>query len=217
MACPWSAAEAWEVLLALCRSDALDLILATLPDLLALRGAGGGRYRPARVLGRLALALRGRQTALLLTNRPLLPCPDAETPAWPTIGGAAIARAATLRLALRPAGVRVTPYGDVAALSTYARVIRQRGRPLGIAVPLEIAAGGPRRAAELLALGCATGCLERTALGVAVDGQVLGRTDARAVQALDADPGLAAELERRIRAAWAARRGQPVGDGVTRS
>jgi hypothetical protein len=45
---------------------------------------------------------------------------------------------------------------------------------------------------------------------------VLGRTDARAVQALDADPGLAAELERRIRAAWAVRRGRPVGDGVTR-
>lgn len=215
LACPWSAAEAWEVLLTLCRSDALDLVLAALPDLLALRGAGGGRYRPARVLTRLALALRGHETALLLTNRPVVLWSEVA-PAWPTFGGAAMARAAALRLALRPSGIQVTPYGDIAALGADARVIRQRGRPLDIAVPLQIAASGPRRASELLALGRVLGCLEDTPLGMATAGRLLGHTDARAVQTLEADATLAADLERRIRAAWVARRGRPlgaVGDG----
>lgn len=210
LACPGSAAEAWEVLLALCRADALDLVVAHLPDLLVLRGAGGGRYRPERVLPRLALALRGRQTALLLTNRPALLYTDSDpiAAAWPTRSGAAIARTAALRLALRPTGVRVTPYGDIAALRACAQVVRQRGQPpnlLGAAVHLEIAAGGPRRMTELLALGRALGCLEETPLGAALAGQVLGRTDARAQAALEADPALAAALEARIRAAWAAR------------
>lgn len=211
LACPWSSAEAWEVLLALCRSDALDLVLAALPDVLALRGAGGGRYRPARVLNRLALALRGRETALLLTNRPVLLWSERE-PAWPTIGGAGIARAAVLRLALQPAGVRVTAYGDVAALGAQARVVRRRGRPVESALPLEIAAGGPRRAAELLTLGRLAGCLEETVLGVAVAGQVLGRTEARAIRTLEADAALAGALEQRIRAAWAVRHDRPCRD-----
>ncbi len=216
LACPWNAAEAWEVLLALCRADALDLVLASLPDLLALRGAGGGRYQSARVLNRLALTLRGHQTALLLTNRPALLCPDPEVSAWPTLGGAAIARAAALRLALWPAGVRLTPYGDIAALGAQVHVIRQRGRPLAAPVPLEIGDCGPRRAAELLALGRATGCLEQTRLGVAMAGHVLGRSEARAIDTLEADAALATELERRIRAAWTAHPSPWGSDGVAR-
>jgi recombination protein RecA len=215
LACPWSAAEAWEVLLTLCRSDALDLVLASLPDLLALRGAGGGRYRPIRVLTRLALALRGHETALLLTNRPMLLWSE-EEPAWPTFGGAAMARAAALRLALRPSGIHVTPYGDVAALGADARVIRRRGRPCDLAVPLELAASGPRRVGELLALGRLLGCLEATPLGLATAGQLLGHTDARAAQILEADAALADDLERRIRAAWAECGGRPVGAGGNR-
>lgn len=210
LACPGCAAEAWEILLALCRADALDLILAPLPDLLALRGVGAARYRPERVLPRLALTLRGRQTALLLTNRPAFLWTDtsAEPDAWPTRGGAAIARAAALRLALRPAGVRVTPYGDVAALRACAQVVHRRGHPpgsLGDPVPLEVAASGPCRAAELLALGLRLGCLEQTAVGLVLDRQVLGHTETRAQAALEAEPALAAALDTRIRAAWAAR------------
>jgi hypothetical protein len=204
------------VLLALSRCGALDLLLAPLPDLLALQGTGWARYRPERVLSRLALALRGRDTALLLTNRPLAPHLSADPATWLTAGGGAIARTATLRIALQPTGARFAPYGDVVALGAQARVIRHRGLPLGAALPLEIGAEGPRRAAELLALGRLLGCLDATPLGIVLDDRVLGRSDGRAMATLEAEPALAEELEQRIRMAWAQRRSGSDGAGAAR-
>src|SRR5438128_1436078 len=65
LACPTTAREAWDVLVALGRCGALDLlVLASLPGVLALPRAGWSMPRLDRQLPRLATALRGRVTAL---------------------------------------------------------------------------------------------------------------------------------------------------------
>jgi hypothetical protein len=214
LAAPSNATEAWDIVRALSRCGALDLlVVASLNGVLALPGAGWGVGYLERRLTRLVGVLRGRRTAVLVTNQPLPPRwrrgedgPEArEGSLWclETVGGAPVARAAALRVALRPAGVRFTPYGDVACLRSEAWVIKHHGSPRGPGVPLEIGPGGPRRAAELVALAEACGCLAHTTLGLRAAGCVLGRTAERAAVALESDPVLAAALEAEIRAAWA--------------
>ena len=203
LACPTTVREAWDVLAALSRCGALDLlVLASLPGMLALPRAGWSMPRLDRQLPRLVAAVRGRVTALLLTNLPLPPRPGATADTWETVGGPAIAQAAALRIALQPTGIRFTDYGDVAALRATARVVKHHGMALGPALPLDITPCGPHRAAELVALGRLVGCVAETALGLVMGEHILGRTVGRAVAALERDPALAALVEAQVRASW---------------
>jgi len=133
------------------------------------------------------------------------------------VGGAAVARVAALRIALAPAGVRFTPYGDVASLCSTATAVRRHASPCAGAVALEIAPGGPRRAAELIALAEACGCVAHTPLGLLAAGAVLGRTAERAASALEADPTLAAALEADVRAVWERRLPSAPPSGLERA
>ena len=197
LSCPTTAAEAWDIALALCRTDALRLVvLASLPGLLALPGADARPYRPDRGLALLQGALRGRRTALLLTNGP-----DTALPRAP-LGRSTVARIATLRLALDRRALRYGPHGDVVALRALARVVKHRGLPRDPAFLLDIAPSGARRGTELVMLGLLTGCLTETSLGLIMGERMVGRTPERAAAALQDDPDLGADLERRVRAAW---------------
>jgi len=202
LACPTTAQEAWAALVALTRCGALDLLLVTsLSGLLNLPGAGD--LRLLRVwLPRLRLALRGRRTALLLTNAPLARDDADRARAGDTVGGAVMAQAASLRVALRPAGLRFGPHGDVVGLGATATVVKHHGLWRGPALPLELTEHGVNQARELVALGFLTGCVTATRLGLVAEGVALGRTEIRVAAALAADPDLAAALEARIRRAW---------------
>ncbi len=201
LSCPTTAAEAWDIALALCRTDALRLVvLASLPGLLALPGADARPYRPDRGLALLQGALRGRGTAFLLINGA-----DTATPRTP-LGRSTVARVATLRLALDRRALRYCPHGDVVALRVLARVVKHRGLPRDPAFLLDITPSGPRRTAELVTLGLLIGCLTETSLGLIMDERMVGRTPERAAVTLEDDPDLGAGLERRIRAAWDRRR-----------
>ena len=203
LACPTTAAEGWAILVALARCGALDLVvLLSFPGLLLLPDAGWSPGRRLRGLARLAIALHGSPTVVLLTNHPLAPHPARDPDSWETVGGQAMAQAARLRVALRQAGVRFTPYGDVEALRTVATVVKHHGIAHGDPVTLEIGPSGPSRAAELVALGRRATILQQTPLGLALDERVLGRTDIRAAAFLQAHPETAARLEGRIRASW---------------
>jgi len=212
LACPTTAAEAWHILTAVSAADTLDLVvLFSLSALLGFPDSGWGAHRLPQHLTRLVTTLRHSRTAVLLTNHPIpaswiatqeaasgLGCP------WRTAGGDAIAQAARLRVALEPAGVRMTAWGDLAAVRAVVTVVKHRGQAHAPRLPLEIGLAGPDRSAELVALGLSTGCLRETALGLALDDAVLGRSAERAAVALAAQPDLADALERRIRAAWGA-------------
>src|SRR5205807_718999 len=115
---PTTAREAWDVLVALGRCGALDLlVLASLPGVLALPRAGWSMPRLDRQLPRFAAALRGRVTALLLTNLPLPPRLGAAADAWGTVGRAvaALDREPSLA-ALVEAQVRASWNGNAAHL-----------------------------------------------------------------------------------------------------
>jgi recombination protein RecA len=212
---PATATEGWDIVRALARSGALDLLaLTSLSGLLALPGSGWGPSYLERRMDRLLAALRGRRTALLATN---LPVPrhwtegvaggTGEAADWPlaTVGGRPVAQAATLRIAFRPTGVRYTPAGDAVGMAVHAWVVKHHGAPRGPLLALEMRPGGPRRAAELVVLAEATGCLTHSRLGLTLpNGRVLGRSAERAACALEADASLAAELEVHVRQAWLA-------------
>jgi len=211
LACPTTAAEAWHILTAVSAADALDLVvLFSLSALLGFPDSGWGAHRLPQHLTRLVTTLRHSSTVVLLTNHPI---PASWTPPsapsglscpWRTAGGDAIAQAARLRVALEPAGVRMTAWGDLAAVRAVATVVKHRGQAHAPRFPLEIGSAGPDRSAELVALGLSTGCLRETALGLALDDAVLGRSAERAAVTLAAQPDLADALERRIRGAWGA-------------
>ncbi len=220
LACPTTAHEAWAALVALARCGALDLLLVTsLSGLLDLPGAGD--LRLLRVwLPRLRLALRGRRTALLVTNAPLARDDADRARAGDTVGGAVVAQAASLRVALRPAGLRFDPHGDVVGLGATATVVKHHGLRRGPVLPLELTENGVNQARELIALGLLTGRITATRLGLVAEGIALGRTEIRAAATLVADPDLAAALEACIRRAWGAEgattlSGRPV-DGAAR-
>ncbi len=211
LVCPTTTAEAWGALVALARGGAPDLlVLMSWPGLLALpdagRGAGDGVGLGLlhRRLARLRIALHGRPTAALLVNRPVRGLPrDVPPHAWRTVGEEAVAQAATLRVALAPEGLRYSPHGDIAALRSRAMIVKHRGLPRTLHIPLSIAPDGALDgAAELVALGLMVSCLAETPLGLALGDVPLGRSPARAAQAIARDADLATELERRIRAAW---------------
>jgi len=165
LSCPTTAAEAWDIALALCRTDALRLVvLASLPGLLALPGAATRSYRPDRGLALLQTALRGRRTALLLTND----LGTATTPRVP-LGRATIAQVATLRLALDRRALRYGPHGDVVALRSLARVVKHHGLPREPPFLLDITPSGPRR-------GSCTHLMMRalTSLRAAASGATIG-------------------------------------------
>ena len=193
VATPGTAAEGWHCLEALCRCGALDLVaLLSLPLLLAL--PGGDYAASARPLHRLALALRGRRTALLLTN---LPLPGST---WRTLGEPAVGQVARARVALEPTGPILGPHGDVDALGAVARVVKHRGQQTGEAVPLAIGPRGPDRPAELLWLGRQAGIVACRGELLCAWGEPLGRTDRRARRALEEDPALAARIEHALQA-----------------
>ncbi len=211
LSCPTTAAEAWDIAIALCRTDALHLVvLASLPGLLALPGADARPYRPDRGLVLLQAALRGRGTALLLTNGP-----DAAPPRAP-LGRSTVARVATLRLALDRRALRYGPHGDVVALRALARVVKHRGLPRDPAFLLDITPSGPQRATELVTLGLLVGCLTETSLGLIMGERMVGRTRERAAAALQDDTDLGADLEQQVRAAWGRRRTPSLQAGVAR-
>jgi len=193
-----------------------------------------GGTRLARGLARLTMALQGSATTALLVNQPLpsRPSPphplhgsplvdgtlpflswrgsgdsrgdDPSSVAWTTHGGGAMAQAARLRVALRPAGFRLAAWGDIAGMRATAVVIKHRGMAHAECVALEFGPDGLRRAAELVALGLRTGLLRETTLGLALDDHILGRNMDRAAAMLEAHPAVAMELERRVRTAWRA-------------
>jgi recombination protein RecA len=196
LACPITAQEAWSALAALARCGALDLLVASLPALAGLPGRFMGGL-PPRALARLRLALRGRRTTVLVTN---VPCPSRA--GRQNAGGQAMAQAAALRVALEPGRPIIAPHGDIAGLRTTVRVVKHHGFAHSTALSLEIAAQGPRRAAELLSLGRRAGCVEEHPVGLVAGGHVLGRSPAHAIRCLEADPVLAARLEEAIRVAW---------------
>ncbi len=202
LACPTTAQEAWPAMVALARSGALDLLLVTsLSGLLNLPGAGD--LRLLRVwLPQLRLALRGRRTALLVTNAPLARDDVDRARAWDTVGGVVVAQAAALRVALRPTGLRFGPHGDVAGLGATATVVKRHGLCRGPALALELTDGGTNHARELVTLGLLTGRITDTRLGLVTEGIALGRTQTRAATTLATDPALAAALEAHIRRAW---------------
>lgn len=195
LACPSTAPEAWRTLYALARCGALDLLLVTsLSGLLGIPGAGDLRLL-RRWLPRLRLALRGRRTALLVTNTPIASRAGAAWDTWETVGGATTAQAATLRVALRPAGLRFGPHGGVVGLGTTAAVVKHHGLPQGPALALELTEAGTHHALELVTLGQLTGCVVRTGLGLCLGGVLLGRSELRAVATLAHTAALAALLE----------------------
>lgn len=206
LAAPTTMREGWSVLASLARCGALDLlVLASMPGLLALprddwpadRGIGVGDL--TRRVRRVAWALRGRPTALLLLNRPR----DGWGAAVPrAIAEEAITPVTALRVALTPDQIEHTPDGDIAALHAVASILKQHGAPRGPRLSLALTATGPCRATELVTLGQLAGCLAPTPLGLALNDVVLGRSPARAAATLRRDPDLAALLERRIREAW---------------
>ena len=219
VACPGSAAAAWDVVRMLSRCGALDLIVTSLSGILALPGAGWGPGYLERRLIRLRAALRGRRTALVLLNQPLPlhwsngggedqnrnMALDGQRP-WSldTVGGSPVAQAVALRIALRPASVHLTPDGAIAWVRSHAWVVKHHGSPRGPLMLLEIGPGGIRRAAELVLLAEACGCVRHTSLGLFAVGTILGRTADRAARALEADAALASTLEAEVRAAWSA-------------
>lgn len=218
LAYPATAAEAWSVLDLLARSDTVDLMVTSLVGLTNAPGASPPLLRQG--LRRVAGALRGRATALVVVSVPWPPrLPSAgDAPLLTTAGGPTIAQLAALRVALEPTAPRLTPYGDVAALGARATVVKHHGLPRGPALPLETTERGVHRALELVDLGLRTGVVAESALGLALDGVVLGRTRLRAADALEAAPALAALAEEQIRARWSpAPRGHvdaPAGSGV---
>ena len=192
VATPGTAAEGWHCLEALCRCGAPDLVaLLSLPLLLALPGSDYAAS--ARPLRRLALALRGRRTALLLTN---LPLPGS---AWRTLGEPVVGQVARVRVALAPTEPILGPHGDVDALGAVARGVKHHGAAVREAVPLAIGPRGPDRAAELLDLGRRAGLVASRGGLLCARGEPLGRTERRARRALEDDPALAARLERALR------------------
>ncbi len=205
LACPTATVEAWHILVSLAQADALDLVvLLSLPGLLALpsdegRMASGARL--ARGLARLTMALHGGATTALLVNQPL---PFVPVVPWTTHGGGAMAQASRLRVALRPDGFRLAAWGDIAGVRATAVLVKHRGMAHAERVALEFGPDGLRRAAELVALGLHTGCLRETALGLILDDHILGRGVDRAATTLEAQPAVAADLERRVRDAWRA-------------
>jgi len=204
LACPTTADEAWHALVALAGCGALDLLLVTsLPGLTALPGADGLRLS-RHWLPRLRLALRGRRTTVLVTNAPTS-SRAGEVQAWDgwdTVGGAAVAQAATLRVALRPAGLRFGPHGDVVGLGATVKAVKHRGLPHGPPLSLELTEAGTHHALELVTLGLSVGLIARTGLGLAMDEALLGRTEQRAAMTVASDVALATTLEARIRRAW---------------
>ncbi len=214
LVCPTTAIEGWDAALGLVRSGALDLlVVASLSGLVTLPGVGWGARSLSWRLDRLLTAARGRPTALLITNTPLglhsgsrpgsLPSAADVARSWRTVGGHAVAQAASLRVALQPGGVQRTPYGDVAALRVLAAVVKCRGLAREPVVEVAITPRGPRRAVEVLTLGRLAGCIQEMPQGLLAAGTLLGRSVARAADHLDADPALAAEVEARVRVAWA--------------
>lgn len=142
LACPASAREAWDVLRTLSLCGALDLlVLCSLSGALSLPDAGWGVGYLERRLVRLTAVLRGRRTAVLVTNQSLPAPPGRGSDPLTdgrveTVGGRPVAQAASLRIALRPRGVRYTAYGDVAALCSDAWVAKYYGHSLGAVFPL---------------------------------------------------------------------------------
>jgi recombination protein RecA len=201
LACPTTAQEAWHVLLALARCGALDLLLVTsLSGLLTLPGARARRL--GWMLPRLHLALRGRRTALLLTNTALAGWDSRAPQRWETVGGPVTAQAAALRVALRQVGLRYDPHGVVVGLRTTATLVKHHGLPHGPPVSLELTAQGTHHALEMVTMGLLTGCLRATGLGLALEGDLLGRSPLRAAATLEEDPALAEELAAQVRDAW---------------
>ncbi len=153
------------------------------------------------------MALHGSATTALLVNQPLplVPVvPVVPVVPWTTHGGGAMAQAARLRVALRPAGFRLAAWGDIAGVRAAAVVVKHRGMAHAEQVALEFGPDGLRRAAALVARGLRTGLLRETRLGLALDDHILGRRADRAAALLEARSVVAADLERRVRAAWRA-------------
>jgi len=215
LACPVTAPDAWSILEAVGRSDSVDLIVAFL---LGLTNAPGAT--PAVLhwgLTRLAAALRGGGTAVLLVSTPVgrrdLGAPP-QLHAVRTIGGAAITQAAALRILLTPDTPRLTPYGAIAALRAAAAVVKHHGLPRGPIVSLEMTEQGVHRALDYVTLGMRVGVISETRLGLVFEGCVLGRTPLMAAATLGRTPALAEDIDRRIRAQMdqVGRRVEPAAD-----
>lgn len=202
---PASAAEAWGLLDLLVRGDAVDLIVVSLGGL--SRAPGVTRTLGRRGLHRVAQGLRGTSTALLALTRPSWDIRAADALAagvLDTVGGADLARLASLRVVLEPHRPRLTPEGDVAALTATAAVVAYHGLPRGPLLPLETTPHGVHRAREIVDLGLLTGVLTARGSDIVHDGVPLGRGPARVAAALARDSALASAIEVCIRDAWPA-------------
>lgn len=208
LACPVTAPDAWGILEAVGRSDTVDLIVVSLLGLTSAPGATPSVLRWG--LPRLARALRGRGTAVLLLSTPLHSMEPSHLPQpVPTIGGPTIGQAAAVRVLLTPTAPRLTPYGTIAALAARAAVVKCHGVPRSTLIPLEFTDRGVHRALECVTLGLLAGVVAQTSLGLAFDGRVLGRTPVKAAALLEGTPAVLDDLDRRICAAWMERHTRP--------
>jgi recombination protein RecA len=210
LASPRDAVEALEMLEILVRCRALDAVVAS-----ALPPAGPGLLD--RGLRRLNTWLRGAPTAVVVvgegqargTARPGgSPRPAGSPgPAGPVLPQA-LAFFASLIVDFEAPRPLFGPGGDIAGLEVRAVVSKNRLAAPDGAAELEIASGrGLRRASELLSLGLELDQISRTAQGLiwepgrAGRRVLLGRGPAAALACIEADPRLAAALERAIRQA----------------
>lgn len=215
LVCPTTAVEAWTILTRLARSGALDLLLvASLPSLVALPYRGWGQRADTfltigRRLARLARALQGRPTAVLLVNHPLPSYDDRRPPddRLESVGGPGVSQHAAVRVALHGAQLCLADCGTIGHLHVWATVLKHHGLPRSPALPLAITPCGLRRAYELVELSRLAGCLGQTPLGLTFGEHVLGRSVARAAQTLERDSALACTIETHLRAAWPGRGG----------
>ncbi|HWE63309.1 MAG TPA: hypothetical protein VHB98_16455 [Chloroflexota bacterium] len=202
LASPTTAQEAWTVIDLFARSGCPHLLVASLLGLMAAPGASASVRD--RGLRRLATSVRGRQTAVVFLSLPLGSSapPGAPLGSLSTVGGAVLAQVAALRVLLAPTGVRLSAYGDLAALTTTLSVAKYHGMPQGIALPLEMREYGVHRELELITLGCLLGLVAESNAGLSYNGALMGKSRLAAAALLGHTPELAAALEQQIRAAW---------------
>lgn len=200
---PASAADALLMLTILARCGGLDLLalasVAALRDLPLDGRAGEGwrEQRPhdlARALARglrvLTVALADGPTAVVVTNETWPGYPIDQTP-----GGLALRHFAALRVAVEPRALLADAGGDIRALRAELTVVKHKlGAPLASATVEFLPGRGPDRAAELVALGLATGTIARLPDGLACAAGPLGPDEAAARRRLGRDGALADAL-----------------------
>src|SRR5919198_1478576 len=151
------------------------------PSLVSLLTWRNWSWSARRRLARLARALQGRPTAVLLVNHPLPSYDDRRPPddRLESVGGPGVSQHAAVRVALHSAQLCLADCWTIGHLHVWATVLKHHGLPRSPALPLAITPCGLHRAYELVELSRLAGCLGQTPLGLTFGEHVLGRSVAR--------------------------------------